>query len=293
MKRALVTGATGFIGRALCARLRANGWQVIRAVRSSPGQGDIAVAHWTATGLAEVIRQASPGTIFHLAGTTRARDAEEMYRVNVGLTASLFDAVAACADRPAVVLAGSAAEYGYLPPEHLPARETGPTQPVTDYGISKYAQTLMGLSRARAGLAVLIARIFNPVGAGMPAHLALASFARQINSGVPELSVGNLDVTRDFVTVDDVASAIAQLAADPRAFGQVYNICSGEEYLLRPLVEDMIRLSGRDIRLTITSDRLRPGEMPRFVGDTRRLREFGVTIPPPDFSQVLPAILAG
>jgi nucleoside-diphosphate-sugar epimerase len=293
MKRALVTGATGFIGRALCARLRSDGWRIVRAVRSAPGDGDIAVSAWNAAGLADVIRRAAPDTIFHLAGMTRARDAEEMYRVNVGLTASLLDAVAAGPDRPAVVLAGSAAEYGYLPPEHLPAREAGPTHPVTDYGISKYAQTLLGLSRARAGCPVLVARIFNPVGAGMPAHLALASFARQIREGASELAVGNLDVTRDFVTVEAVAAAVVALAAEPRNFGQVFNICSGVEYSLRPLVEDLIRLSGQEVRLTIATDRLRPGEMPRFVGDTSRLHAAGVTVPAPDFSQLLPAILAG
>jgi len=249
-------------------------------------------APWDQTAFAAAIERVEPDTVFHLAGTTRARSAAEMYSTNVGLAASLLDAVLASAVRPAVVLIGSAAEYGSLPPECLPAQEDGPCRPITDYGISKFAQTLLGMARARTGVAVLVARTFNPVGAGMPHHLALATFAEQLRRGTCRLLVGDLDVGRDFIDVAEAARLIVSLASDAQNYGRVYNICSGTAVTLRPLVEELIRLSGQAVRLIIDPDRLRPGEMRVLFGDTARLREAGLSVRPPDFTTLLPSLIA-
>jgi GDP-4-dehydro-6-deoxy-D-mannose reductase len=298
MKRALVTGATGFIGRAVVARLEAEGWYVVRAVRTS--QGDAAArsivlgpAPWDQATFAAAIESARPDVVFHLAGTTRARNAAEMYNTNTGLAASLLDAVAASAIRPAVILAGSAAEYGNLPAEYLPAREDGPCQPITDYGISKFAQTLLGLARAGTGIAVLVARIFNPLGAGMPSHLALASFAEQLRRKTGRLSVGDLDVARDFIGVDEAARLIVALAGDPKNYGRVYNICSGTAVPLRQLVEELVRQSEQTVQIVIDPDRLRPGEARALFGDTARLRAAGLSVKPPDFAPLLANLVTG
>jgi GDP-4-dehydro-6-deoxy-D-mannose reductase len=297
MKRALVTGANGFVGRAVAARLRADGWHVIRAVRA-PISGCpaetlvLGMVPWNRDTFASAIATARPDVVFHLAGITSTTDSAELYHTNVVLSASLLDAVATARVRPAVVLMGSAAEYGNLARELLPAREDGPCHPVTDYGISKYAQTLLGLSRARSGLAVLIARLFNSVGVGMPRHLALASFAEQLRLGASELSVGDLDVTRDFIDVAEAARQIVLLASDPGNFGGVFNICSGIETNLRMLVQEMVRLSGRSVRLVIDQDRLRPVDVRSFIGDTSRLRSAGIAARAADFARLLPELLA-
>lgn len=298
MKRALVTGANGFIGRAVVARLQAEGWDVVSAVRRPPeiASPDILVlgpAAWDMAVFADAIRQAEPDVIFHLAGKTVAAHSAELYSANICLTASLLDAVAASPARPAVVLAGSAAEYGNLAADHLPAREDGPCRPVSDYGISKFTQTLLGLSRAKAGIRVLIGRIFNSIGAGMPSHLALASFAAQIRGGAAHLSVGNLDVARDFIDVADVARLLVSLASDERNYGRVYNICSGVAVNLRSVVEELVRLSGRPLRLLVDPGRLRTVDLPRFLGDTTRLGDAGQITREPDFAALLPALLAG
>ena len=294
MKRALVTGANGFVGRAVTARLQADGWEVVGAGRAPAGDHDLVlgVAPWHRDTFAGAIERARPNVVFHLAGITRAANAQDMFDTNAGLSAALLDAVATARLRPAVVLLGSAAEYGNLPLDRLPAREDGPCQPVTDYGISKFAQTLMGIARARSGVAVVIARLFNPVGAGMPRHLAVASFAEQLRNGATELFVGDLDVTRDFIDVAEAARLIVLLAGDAANHGRVFNICSGVDTNLRMLVEQMIRLSGRDVRLVIDQDRLRPVDVRRFIGDTTRLSAACGSVRPPDFARLLPDLLA-
>jgi nucleoside-diphosphate-sugar epimerase len=139
---------------------------------------------------------------------------------------------------------------------------------------------------------VLIARIFNPVGVGMPGELALASFAAQIRRGGGAIAVGNLDVARDFIDVTEAVRLITALASKPQNYGQIVNICSGTAFLLRTLVEDLIRASGRQVRLEVASARVRSGEMQSFYGDVSRLRAAGLTVQPPDFSRILPRLLA-
>jgi GDP-4-dehydro-6-deoxy-D-mannose reductase len=282
--KALVTGATGFIGRHLVAHLTRGGWEVT-TVRWSNG----------ADQLHQDVQQAAPDVVFHLAGLTRAAEAPAFYEANTVLPARLLDVIAHLRQAPVVVLAGSAAEYGRVPTGAVPVSESQACHPVTDYGISKYAQTLMGLARAASGMPVVVARIWNAVGPAMPAHLALASFATQI-AAMPAtggtLQVGNLDVERDFIDVRELVRLLAELSQRPGAIGQVINLCSGRYWRLRGLVDHMIALTGRPIDVAVDPARLRPDETPVLYGDTAALRRLGLAPEPPDFDRILPEMLA-
>jgi GDP-4-dehydro-6-deoxy-D-mannose reductase len=301
MRRALVTGATGFIGRNVVARLEEEGWTVAGAVRSRPAATtfcalDLGPSPWGPEAFEYAFAEFAPDVVFHMAGVTQAASAADFYKSNTVLVASLLQAVQDSARRPAVVLAGSAAEYGLVGAAHLPVSEVHPCAPVTDYGISKYAQTLMGLARMRGGLRILVARIFNPVGPRMPCHLALASFAAQLRgpasqSGV--LEVGDLEVERDFIDVAEAARLIVCLSSDPARYGAVYNICSGRAFHLRSLVEELVSLGGRRVSLVTRATRLRAGEMRAFYGDTSRLDALGLHPRAPDFARLLPELLSG
>jgi GDP-4-dehydro-6-deoxy-D-mannose reductase len=297
MPRALVTGASGFIGRHIATELAARGWHVVKAVRRltnqlSPETLVLGQDPWDTGTFASAIAEAAPDVVFHMAGTMWPESVAQFYAVNVLMTARLLEAVAASSTRPAVVLAGSAAEYGHVSEQQQPVREDAPCTPLNHYGISKYAQTMLGLAYARAGCSVLIARIFNPVGLGMPTRLALASFAEQLRTADNVLVTGDLDVARDFIDVVEVARLMVALASRSDNYGQVFNICSGMSFHLRPLVEEMIRLTGRQIRLSVSPARLRPDDMRVFRGDIALLHAAGLCVDPPDFSVILPALLA-
>ena len=283
--RALVTGASGFVGRHLAAYLEHQGWDVAVAAHLSA----------TETTLEQVVRDAAADSVFHLAGLTTASHAADLYAANVVLTARLLYAIERLSSPPTIVLIGSAAEYGRVTPSDLPVREDQACRPVTDYAISKYAQTLMGLARAQSGMPVVIARLWNPVGPGMPRRLALASFAHQI-AAFPRpggtLHVGNLDVERDFLDVREAARLIAGLARNPDAIGTLVNVCSGRPYRLRPLVEAMAAKAERTVEIVVEPHRLRPGEPPVLFGDTSRLAALGLHPAQPDFDGLLDELIA-
>lgn len=280
--KAVVTGASGFIGRAVIARLTLEGWEICPVTR-----GEI-----------DAFLQELPGkkvdVIFHLAGLTQSREAALLYEANTVLTARLLDAVDRMEQPPRIVLAGSAAEYGPVSQQAVPVAEDHPCNPLTDYAVSKYAQSLMALSRAAAGANLVVARIWNPVGPGMPLHLALAGFAAQITA-MPKrggvLHVGNLEVERDFIDVVEAARILIELGRHKAARGKIANVCSGQVWRLGDLVNSMIYLSSRVITVKVDQSRLRPGETIRLFGATTRLRELGITPVAPDFATLLPNIL--
>ena len=166
--------------------------------------------------------------LFHLAG--RAVGSErQLEQLNVEVATAIMQALRDVQRRPLLVCCGSAAEYGSAIVDGLPVEEALSCAPVTAYGASKLAQTKAALAFAEStGTRVLMARIFNPIGPGMPAHLALAEFARDIAAlgcrGI--LQTGNIHVSRDFIDIRHVSAALIRLAWHPDACG-VVNICSG------------------------------------------------------------------
>ena len=291
MKRAVVTGASGFVGRSLVADLTGRGWD-LRFLGRGADQGERTLAaDWQAESLGPALAAFRPDCIFHLAGRTQGKGAQEFYAANVLPAAQLLDSLEGLPDRPVVVLVGSAAEYGEVPEACMPVAESRRCAPASNYGVSKLAQTELGLRHARQGWPVIVARLFNPVGPDMPDHLALGSFAARLASGATRLQVGNLDVRRDFIAVAEAARLIVEVSQTPQAYGQVLNICSGRDYLLRDLVERMVALVKRPTVIEPVASRMRPGEMTTFVGCTQRLEALGLAPAPPDFDVLLPQML--
>src|SRR3954465_8481467 len=125
-------------------------------------------------------------------------------------TVHLLDALRALARPVRAVLAGSGGELGPVAADDLPVGEDYACRPAESYGLSKWLATTAGLA-ARPPLEVVVARIFNPIGPGMPPGLAFGRFARRLAEPGPDplrLTVGNLDSRRDFIDVRDVARAL-------------------------------------------------------------------------------------
>ncbi len=272
VRRALVTGAPGFLGRHLVRELERHGTRVTGLARHGwSGSPHVAMgdAPWEPRRLAEIIEDAEPDVVFHLAGGA-VGSAAQLEAMNVGLARSVMEALGLAQARPLLVCCGSAAEYGSGVTDGAATPETAACAPLSAYGASKLAQTRAALAFGEAGGArVLVARIFNPIGPGMPPHLALGEFARQIAAMPPHgglLRTGNLEVARDFIDVELVARAFRLLAQHADA-GGVVNVCSGQATRLAQLVDMLIAASGKLVRPELALERVRKGELTAMFGD--------------------------
>lgn len=294
--RALVTGANGFIGAHVLAALPRYGISATTlGRRPAPGATDnrILVEPIDTATLTAVLRQVSPDIVLHLAGTTDTSDLAAIYQVNTVYAAMLLEAVARVVPHSRVVLLGSAAEYGPVDEKMLPLHEAMPCRPDGAYGISKLGQSLCGLAAAAAGGDIVVARLYNAIGAGMPTHLALGSFARQIVAMGPAggtLRTGDLGVERDFVAATDVADIIIALAIRSDVPG-VVDICSGVPTRLRDFVEALIGASEREVALMPDAVSARPTQR-RHYGAGTRLAAMGLRPPSPDPDAMAAVLLA-
>ena len=292
MRNAIVTGGSGFIGRHLVRALRRRGVDVTTVGRKPSADTAHVVldeASWDSPALDRVLEDAGPDCIFHLAGKARGTPAELTY-TNLGLMRALLRALKRTTMRPRLIVAGSAAEYGSVIRDGEPVDESAICAPLSPYGISKQAQTLVALAYADAiGTSVLVTRIFNALGPNMPTHLAIGDFANQIAS-MPRnrgtLHVGNIDVRRDMIDVEHVATLLCQLAEEPNACG-VVNICSGQAPRLRELVEMLIEGCGRRIEIELDWSRIRGTEPRTIIGSTDLLAKLGCPPPLTDFPGVM------
>ena len=292
MRSAVVTGGEGFIGRHLVNELRrrhVNVTTVGRRPSSDAAHVVLDEASWNSSALDRVLEDAAPDCIFHLAGKLRGTP-DELARANLDLVRALLQALRRTTLRPRLVLAGSAAEYGSAIRDGEPVRETAICAPLSAYGASKLAQTRMALAYAEVtGTPLLVARIFNALGPNMPAHLAIGDFAKQIAS-MPgregTLHVGNINVRRDMIEVERVATLLCTLAENPEACG-IVNICSGEAPLLRDLVDMLIKGYGRKVEIVVDWTRVRGNEPRTIVGSTELLAKLGCPPSPIDFPAVI------
>lgn len=265
--RVLVTGAAGFLGRHLCAYLRAAepGLDVVGtdavAGADLPG-GEFHVVDLTsAEAVARLVREIAPDYVIHLAGTFGTGQPLDIYRVNVLSIVALLEAVRLHAPRATVIATGSAAEYGQVRPECLPVTEACVCAPVTPYGQSKLAATQIGMMYHRMyDLAVAVVRPFQLLGSGVTTRLAPGAFAEQLRRALAEgrrvIQVGNLESQRDFLDVNDAAAGVWALCRRP-APGEVFNLCSGRPTRMAELLQAMIQVLRADVEIEVDAARLR------------------------------------
>jgi GDP-4-dehydro-6-deoxy-D-mannose reductase len=268
--RVLVTGADGFVGGVLVARLRAAGAEVVALGRA---QLDVSDSDRVRSAVASV----QPDALAHLAAISFVPEAEadgvRAFRVNYLGTRHVLAAVAATAPRARVLLVSSSTVYGSAASGAPPFDEGSPLRPGNAYARTKAASDLLGAAYAADGLSVWRARPWNHTGRGRPDRFVEASFARQIaeiEAGLrpARIEVGALDSLRDFLHVDDVVDAYLALlegSAPPGA----YNVATGSGLTMQALLELLLARTHVRPELVVDPARLRPPDV--SVGSAQRL----------------------
>jgi GDP-4-dehydro-6-deoxy-D-mannose reductase len=299
VRRALVTGAGGFVGQWLSRALLRDGWSVTgTTIGFAPAPGILSAAelmqmHWRSMDLRPgvdrrtvfgLLDRERPDAIFHLAAIAfvpaAGEDPMRALETNVAASVRLVEAIrehrAAGTLDPALLVIGSGEQYGRHEAAQMPLSETADLRPRTFYAATKCAQEHFALAAARAdGSRVLATRSFNHSGRGQAREFLLPSLVGRVQalSGSPSavLEVGNTDTIRDFLHVEDVVGAYIALLERGRA-GEVYNVSSGEGIAVGALAAEVMACAGVSARLESLPSLRRPGEVPVLVGDSTKLR---------------------
>jgi UDP-glucose 4-epimerase len=243
VKRALITGATGFVGRALAARLLADGWSVAALARD-PARLDAGIEGIVADlAQPETLRvEQAYDVVFHLAAQLPA----------VGITDSDF--AARNAQATAALLAAAkqagAGRFVYMSsisviggPEMLPVDEDHPVAPGNAYSASKLAGEDACRAAHADGASVVSLRLTSPYGPGMAGGTVLPIFVALALSGEPLTWHGGGSRAQDFIHIGDVVQGV-MAAATASAPGPLYNLASGSATTMRTLAETIAGLTG-------------------------------------------------
>jgi len=292
--RAVITGATGFVGGHLVEHLAALGDQVVGL--STSGKWPAALAHLDRLAriepcdlidddeadLAALLARKKPEAIYHLAAQANPQksvdDPRGTWALNLGGALNLLEAAKAANldPKPRIILVGSGVSYGNPAPEHMPVSESCPLRPNNPYSASKAAADLLGIQHYLAhGTQTVMARPFNHSGPRQSSTYVLGGLARQVaevEAGIkPRVEVGNLDIVRDFTDVRDVVRGYRLLAEKGRA-GEIYNLGYGRGTKLSDALEILRSLAKVPITVFVDPARVRPVDQPLLVADPSKLQ---------------------
>ncbi|MET3379493.1 GDP-mannose 4,6-dehydratase [Variovorax paradoxus] len=280
----LLTGADGFTGRPFAKQAAAAGHEV--AALRADLTDEVAVL--------EEVMAIEPDAVVHLAAISFVGHADQaaFYSVNVLGTTNLLDALVQLPRPPRrVLLASSANIYGNS--EQSPLQETQPPAPVNHYAMSKLAMEYM--SRTYIGrLNLIVTRPFNYTGPGQDPNFVIPKLAKHFAARAPSVSLGNLDVEREFNDIRLVCDAYLLLLAYGEP-GEAYNVCSGKPYTLRHVIETFEQLTGHRMKVEIDPRFVRPNEVHRLCGNPDKLNRVasanGIPLETPSLRETLQSML--
>lgn len=275
MKRVLVTGAFGYVGRYAIEPLLARGFEVLALSSRQRPNADprirvIQADLFDTCRTDELLDRLRPTHLLHLAWETTPGKFWNSPLNTQWLEASLtlFHAFANCGGRR-VVGVGTCAEYDWK--DGNCCERSTPLLPGTLYGTTKLAAAT-GLEEIakKQGLSAAWGRLFFMYGAGEPAGKLAGAVLESLRRGeVARCSHGRQ--VRDFLYVEDAAEALVELL-NGEVTGPV-NIASGEPRTIRELVEAIACAVGPSSEVNFGAIAASASEPPKICADVRRLHE--------------------
>lgn len=285
MAKTLVIGANGFIGSHLVDALSFDGHDVtafdrFRSDRSTLFASDARPIAGDFLSRSDIERAVSgQDYVFHFLSTTTPATAENDptfdLRTNVAQTVELLEACVAASVKHFYFASTGGAIYGSQGQSQY--FETDRALPISPYGIGKLTiENYLSYFKAKHGLDSTVFRISNPYGGRQRANRkqGLIPIAlRQIALGEPVVRLGDGQMVRDYIYVDDLVSMIARVVGKSPSH-TIYNLGSGRGHSVAEVLDSLQRVTGQDFAIV---ERPKPATfVDRVVLDTTRfLNEFG------------------
>jgi len=233
--------------------------------------------------LKELLIQFQPSHILHLASHSSVayswKYPADCIKENTAMFLNLVEYVRLLNLKCRILSVGSAEEYGNVEESALPLTEDSSLVPVSPYGVSRLLQErIVEIYSKNYGLDIIHSRSFNHIGPYQNEKFVISSFAKQIiqqlNDGQRNISIsaGDMDVTRDFTDVRDVVKAYLLLLIKGKK-GSIYNVCSGNGYLLKDMIKKFESLTQSHISCHINEKNIRPAENRRVVGNNEKIKQ--------------------
>jgi len=287
MSKILVTGATGFIGSHLTELLVDKGFNVVAFDRYNPNNNwgwleESQVKNDVEVILGDIrdydsVNKAMEGcdAVFHLAaliGIPYSYISPLAYiRTNVEGTYNVLEA-AKNHELSQVLVTSTSETYGSA--QYVPIDEKHPAVGQSPYSATKIGADQMAISYFLSfETPVKIVRPFNTYGPRQSARAIIPTVISQILAGKAELSLGNLDPTRDLTFVKDTCSGFLEVYKSNNLFGTATNIGMNQEISIGDLVHKIADLIGVNVTINSEKDRIRPNnsEVNRLMCDNSKL----------------------
>ncbi len=275
VSRALVTGASGFIGSALVDHLLRRGVEVI-GVDMVPG---------TSACPSHVVDLTVPGVldpwldertvIFHMAAradvVASVRDPVCDFQNNVLATFAVLESVRHARCRMVYPSTASVFDSG----NPLPLAENAYVRPTSPYAAGKVSGEAYCAAYYRAyGVDIRVARMFSVYGVGMR-RFVIHDLVRKIQRDRRRVEVrGDGEQIRDYLYIDDAARGLVHIAEHGEA-GEDYNLAAGVPVRLLDLARLIANLMGHQETEIVPTGEATPGDVPKWYADISKIRRIG------------------
>jgi GDP-4-dehydro-6-deoxy-D-mannose reductase len=289
--RILITGAGGFVGKALISQLQTDfsGVEITGFYRDHTSAMFVSTPFFKAqivdlvsADLAGVLATAKPDVVIHLAAMSSVQQSLGAggltFEENLTAGLRLIKAMTAAAPEAALVFASSGEVYGRSFLTSPVATETTPISPNNAYARSKAALEFAIEDMFAPNGRAIVLRLFNHFGPGQDERFVLGTFAAQLRKiaagAVPTIRVGNLEAARDFLPVADVlraySAAVKQVLSAKTGSFDVFNIASAQPRRIASVLDDLIRLSKLAVTVEQDPARMRPSEIGIAAGNANK-----------------------
>ena len=304
MKKVLVTGAAGFVGRHLVSRLLdEDEYTIIGTYRNCrPALEKIT---WYDTDLTDssstfsLINHERPDVIIHLAAVSSVAQSwlhpSKVILSNAQMTLNILEAVRCSKLNARTLIIGSSEEYGNVSSMDLPIKENHELSPINPYGVSKMNQYHIARLYWNAyNLDILFTRSFNHTGPGQNVNFVVPQLCRNAlkfaNGMIDTVLAGNLEIRRDITDVRDMVEAYVDLVDRGRS-GEVYNVGSGRSIQLKEILKIIENRLNTKIRYEQDKSKYRKNDVTDIYADITKIRTDIGWIPRLSFRKTIEDIL--